>query len=388
MLSRPAMALVISALAACSGASSSPSAQRDDGANVSKPTPTPTPPPPTTTADPRIATGAAAYGKYCALCHGPEAKGYAADNAPSLVTRTFLETADDVFLGKSIELGRPGTPMAAYGKDLGGPLGDEEIAAIIAFLRDKGGVPAAVPVPAPLPGDPARGQPLYVQHCQSCHGDATTRSTGPHLANSVFRAVASPGFMRYAIVFGRPGTPMLPFADKLDGNQVADVIAYVQSLGQPAPTKHEPVAPPAPTGPVVINPKGKAPTFTLREGRFVPSAEVAAALKKKQRIVIIDARPPSDWLRERIPGSISVPHYDTSTLDRVPNDGTWVIAYCACPHHASGVVVDELRKRGYKNTAVLDEGVLFWAKQKYPVEGTGGPAPDPHAGHSHHGHAH
>jgi mono/diheme cytochrome c family protein/rhodanese-related sulfurtransferase len=376
-----AVALCTLAVAACSGARSdngssespAPPAQRDGGAPV----------------DPRIAAGAAAYGKYCALCHGPEAKGYAADNAPSLVSRTFLESADDNFLRKSIELGRPGTPMAAYGRDLGGPLSDDDIAAMVAFLRHKGDVPTAVSAPAPLPGDPARGQPLYAQHCQSCHGDTVTRSTGPHLANATFQALASPGFMRYAIVFGRPGTPMTPFADRLDGNQVADVIAYVQTLGKPAPVKRDPVPAPDPSTPVVMNPKGKAPTFALRDDRFVPAAQVAAAMKKKQRMVIIDARPPSDWLRERIPGSISVPHYDTTSLDRVPNDGTWVIAYCACPHHASGVVVDELRRRGYKNTAVLDEGVLFWAKQKYPVEGTGGaPVPDPHAGGSHAGHAH
>ena len=381
------------ALAACRGA------QSDNGPGGAT-----APPPSTATAgptsqpgddnlppaDPRVAAGKTAYTKYCALCHGPEAKGYAADNAPSLVTRTFLESADDTFITRSIELGRPGTPMAGYGRDLGGPLDDTTIASIVAYLRDAGGVPAAIQAPAPHTGDPARGQPLYAQHCQSCHGDATTRLTGPHLANPVFQSLASDGFIRYAIVFGRPGTPMLPFADKLDGNQVADVVAYVRAWSKPAVA--QPTTPPAPapspTGPVVINPKGKAPKLTLRDDRFVPAAQVAAALAKKQRMVIIDARPPSDWLRERIPGSISIPHYDTSTLDRVPNDGTWVIAYCACPHHASGVIVDELRKRGYKNTAVLDEGVLFWAKQKYPVEGTGGPAPDPHAGHSHHGHQH
>ena len=53
----------------------------------------------------------------------------------------------------------------------------------------------------------------------------------------------------------------------------------------------------------------------------------------------------------------------------MPNDGTWVVAYCACPHHASGEVVDELRRRGYEHTAVLDEGILVWAQKGYPVEG-------------------
>ncbi len=365
--------LLVSLATACGGArSDGPPARRDAGARAA----------PTDAGDPRVVAGATLYGKYCALCHGPEAKGYAADNAPSLVSRTFLESSDDTFLARSVELGRPGTAMAPYGRDLGGPLGDGDITAVIAFLRDRGDVREPIAAPAPLPGDPTRGQALYAPLCQSCHGDATTRGTAVHLANPTFLALASDGFLRYAIVFGRPGTPMEAFADRIDGNQVADLVAYVRSWSAPAPVK--PATPPtAPDGPVVLNPKGRSPSFTLRDGRFVPAAQVAQALAKKQRLVIIDARPPSDWLRERIVGAISVPHYDTTTLDRVPNDGTIVVAYCACPHHASGVVVDELLRRGYPKAYVLDEGVLFWKKQGYPVAGTGGAAPDPHAGHTH-----
>ena len=39
----------------------------------------------------------------------------------------------------------------------------------------------------------------------------------------------------------------------------------------PAPAPTQPVV--VPDGPVVINPKGKAPTFNAREDRFVPAAE-------------------------------------------------------------------------------------------------------------------
>src|SRR5690349_9947746 len=52
------------------------------------------------------AKGAALYERYCTLCHGKDATGYAADNAPSLVSRTFLESADDAFIAAGIRLGR------------------------------------------------------------------------------------------------------------------------------------------------------------------------------------------------------------------------------------------------------------------------------------------
>src|SRR3954468_14807207 len=55
-----------------------------------------------------LAHGADLYTRYCVLCHGKELTGYAADNAPSLVTRTFLESATDSFISAAIVDGRPG----------------------------------------------------------------------------------------------------------------------------------------------------------------------------------------------------------------------------------------------------------------------------------------
>ena len=51
--------------------------------------------------------GAKLYERYCALCHGKDAKGYAADNAPSLVSQRFLESATDAFIATAIRNGRP-----------------------------------------------------------------------------------------------------------------------------------------------------------------------------------------------------------------------------------------------------------------------------------------
>ena len=78
-----------------------------------------------------------------------------------------------------------------------------------------------------------------------------------------------------------------------------------------------------------------------------------------------------------IPGAISVPYFDMRSLDNVPNDGTWVVSYCVCPHEESGRVLEELRKRGYENTAILDEGLFIWQQQGYPVELAAGQLPIP-----------
>ena len=224
--------------------------------------------------------------------------------------------------------------------------------------------------------------------CVRCHGTQTQRSTAVHLANPILLETATDVFLRHAVVEGRPPTAMLAWKGTLRPKQIDDVVAYVRSMAvapgvaatPPPPPSPGPAAPPR-QGPIVLNPRGRAPTFTLRDDLYVSIDQVKAALDQKRRIIIADARPPSDWLNLHIKGAISTPHYDPKALDDIPNDGTWVVAYCACPHHVSGEVVAALRKRGYKHTAVLDEGVFAWQQKKYPVVTAPGfqapPAPPP-----------
>jgi mono/diheme cytochrome c family protein/rhodanese-related sulfurtransferase len=315
-----------------------------------------------------VAEGARVYERYCQLCHAKDATGYAADNAPSLVSKTFLESASDQLIAAGIRMGRPGTAMAAYGKVRGGPLEEREIDALVAFLRTKG--PANHPLPPATPnGDLTRGADVYEKNCVSCHGKVGVRGNALSLQNPELLAAASPAFLHFAIVNGRPPTPMPAFQGKLSDQEITDVVSWLWSFmpALPAPAVENLTVPD--NLPVVINPKGARPKFTLREERFVSVEQVKKALDAKQRIVIIDARPSSDWIQFHIPGAISAPYHDRNLLDRIPKDGTWVVAYCACPHHASGEVVDALRERKYPNTAVMDEGILFWRDHGFPLVG-------------------
>jgi len=65
--------------------------------------------------------GAAIYAKYCALCHGDDRSGYAADEAPSLRSSALPGAASGGYLSTAVSYGRPGTPMAAFPEDQGGP---------------------------------------------------------------------------------------------------------------------------------------------------------------------------------------------------------------------------------------------------------------------------
>lgn len=349
-----------------------PGASAATGAPTTSPTSSPTSLPAPVNAPPSAdaIAGEKLFGKYCALCHGPDARGYAADNAPSLVTDTFLRSATDDFIAMGITLGRPGTPMAPYGARYGGPLSDEQIRQIVAFVRSKG--PFAEVLTAVGQGSAEGGKPLFSALCASCHADGPQRSA-PRLDLPSFLHIATDSFIDYAIRKGRPGTKMEAYAGRLNPSQISDIIAYLRTFQNPTPAST--LAGPTGKEPMVINPKGKQAQFTLKEGRFVPAADVAAALAAKKRLVILDARATSDWMLGHIPGAISMPYYEMKRIGEVPKDGTWVLAYCACPHHASGEVVDALRKLGYPNTAVIDEGITFWKQKGYamalppPVEG-------------------
>lgn len=317
--------------------------------------------------------GAAVYAKYCALCHGKDATGYAADNAPSLVSPTFLASASDDFLLAAIKNGRPGTAMAGYDAARGGPLSAPDLSALIAFLRShaKSSPPM---VERASSGNPERGALVWRQHCTSCHGDRMQRGDAVHLANPELIRSASDSFLRYAIENGRPGTRMTAFAQTLGPPAIEDVIAFMRTWDPARATPPPPL--PIDRGQVTVpknlpplrHPDGPKPIFKLRDDRFVAAEQVKAALDRKSRLVVLDARAVPDWIDAHIPGALPTPYYDFSYLDGLPKDGTWIVAYCACPHHASGAVVDELRRRGYKNTAVLDEGILFWRQKSYPVE--------------------
>lgn len=336
------------------------------------------PVPPAKPVDANVAKldGDGLFQTFCAQCHGADAKGYKSDHAPSLVNPTFLAAADDPYLIASIEQGRPGTAMAAYSSKVGGPLDSTAVAKIVVWLRDRG--PVAAALTPPPPGDATRGQPLYAKNCLKCHGDEGTRGEYVLLANPKFLALATDAFIYHAIVEGRPTTPMERWDAKLSMQQIADITAYIRSLA-----KGQQIVPlPAPTGkePLFINPTGKAPAFAhVKEDKFVPADDVNAALAANKKLVIIDARPESEWMTVHITGAVSIPHYQLARLPEIPKDAT-VVAYCACPHHLSGIVVDELIKRGYKHAYVLDEGILEWQRRGYPIvaaQGVTMPAKEP-----------
>lgn len=314
-----------------------------------------------------LAEGRALYESHCALCHGSDGTGYRADDAPAIGRPGYLRHADDAFLEIAVYDGRPGTPMSAWGDRHGGPFTRPQARAVVAYVRSFSDVEIEDLSGITVSGDATRGSAIYARECASCHGASGEGVTAPTLDNAVFQDSASDGFLRRSIELGRPDTPMPAFGATLSAQDLDDVVTFVRTLRREPPPMW-PIEDPPTLETLVIHPGGAPPSFTLREGRYVPAADVNAALEAGQRLILLDARATSDWVLGHIPGAAPFPFYSVDALaSSLPNDGTWIVAYCACPHAASGRVVDELRARGFASTAVLDEGIYFWRDAGYPM---------------------
>ncbi len=101
---------------------------------------------------------------------------------------------------------------------------------------------------------------------------------------------------------------------------------------------------------------------------FVPVDEVKKAFDQNADMVIVDARPPSDYNMGHIKGAVNAPYFEVDKhLSKLPKD-KWIITYCACPHAEAEQAARELLKNGYTKVKAIDEGYFAWVDKGWPVE--------------------
>jgi cbb3-type cytochrome c oxidase subunit III len=184
--------------------------------------------------------GATLYGTFCAACHGPRGEGMRYPGLPAfpaIGNPDFLAVASDRFLTATVEHGRPGRRMPAWGEKEGG-LRPEEIRAVVAHVRS-----FAAGAPAPVDrepwrwvqGDPKAGAELYASTCALCHGPRGEGAEGPALANPVLLANATDTYLVETIRRGRRGTSMPAFGSPspahrvLSDEEIESVVAFIRT---------------------------------------------------------------------------------------------------------------------------------------------------------------
>jgi mono/diheme cytochrome c family protein len=202
--------------------------------------------------------GRRVYLEQCAICHGDrgDGRGHAAHHFAT-PPRDFTSgrykirstgsgqppTDDD--LARTIRRGLPGTGMVPQDG-----LGDDEVRAVIAFIKTLSPRFTNTPPPRPLPlppepapsdGSAARGRTVYDRAgCAECHG-SEGRGDGPsakHLAvkptdltRRPFKGGSEARDVVRAVLTGYDGTAMPSYHLLLDDADLWDLGRYVASLG-------------------------------------------------------------------------------------------------------------------------------------------------------------
>jgi mono/diheme cytochrome c family protein len=79
-----------------------------------------------------VAQGTNLWADNCAACHGPMGQG---GSAPALNSKEFLSSVTDDQIHGIIAGGVPGTAMPTWLNEYGGPLTDQQIRSLVAYLR-------------------------------------------------------------------------------------------------------------------------------------------------------------------------------------------------------------------------------------------------------------
>lgn len=199
------------------------------------------------------AHGAELYAQNCAACHGATGEG----RIGAKLNDVFVSMSPEEQLTEIISDGRPGTFMPAWSEAKGGPLTDQDIQDIIAYIESWGTTyepPAPLPPEAPLTiptvegvtGNPTEGYTVFQQNCATCHGVDGQGRIGKNL--SAFTAIDPGPALLETIRDGRAGTLMPAWSQAKGGpltdEQIENVAAYVMTLrSSPAERPGEQVVP-------------------------------------------------------------------------------------------------------------------------------------------------
>ncbi len=175
-------------------------------------------------ANERVHRGRRIYTEQCASCHGTEGDG---GIGTVLNDKNLLKNTLDDIIYSVIRSGVPSTQMPAWSVDFGGPLTDEDIRDVTAFIR--AWEPTAPEIePEVFEPDSARGALLFSTTCAICHGDDGKGSDdGPAINDTLRLATLDNDWYRSVIANGRPAKGMPTWGTVLNPNQIEDLIALV-----------------------------------------------------------------------------------------------------------------------------------------------------------------
>lgn len=181
--------------------------------------------------------GAQLFASNCAGCHGQYGEGGPNPANPSqtivpISSAEFLKTRDDFTLRNIISQGQPNFGMSPFGSAYGGPLSDDQVDALVAYIRTWEANP---PVSLPTEVAPGRsaltGSQVFASVCARCHGAQGEGGIGPALNTADFQSRYDDQALLDAISKGHEATPMVAWGELLSPDQLQQLVQYIRTLG-------------------------------------------------------------------------------------------------------------------------------------------------------------
>jgi mono/diheme cytochrome c family protein len=191
-------------------------------------------------------TGQILFGQNCAPCHGDLGEGGLNPTRPDdiimpISTSDYLKTRDDFTLRAIIAEGQPNFGMSPFANSNGGPLDDEQVDAIVAYIRSwEANPPVELPPEVSTAQSAFGGSDIFSQLCAQCHGPNGEGAIGPALNDPQFQAAAADQYIFDTINEGHESTAMIGWGDVLTSKQITELVKFIRDLGsdkeKPGPT--------------------------------------------------------------------------------------------------------------------------------------------------------
>jgi mono/diheme cytochrome c family protein len=183
--------------------------------------------------------GGQLFAENCAVCHGVDGQGRVGaslESFPGIDPGAAIET--------TVTNGIPGSVMPAWGQANGGPLSEQDIRDIAAYIVTafEGTEPLtplptyvapAIPALPNVEGDPSQGSVVFQENCVPCHGDRGQGRFGVPLAKA-WPSNDPDVYIQQVVRTGIAGSVMPAWAQvnggPLTDKQIADVAAFVLTL--------------------------------------------------------------------------------------------------------------------------------------------------------------
>ncbi len=186
-----------------------------------------------------VEIGQELYSQNCAPCHGEFGEGgpnpsRAGDIIFPISTAEYLKTRDDSTIRSIIAQGQPNYGMSPFGSAFGGPLDDEGIDALVAYIRSWEANPP-VELPPEIAVDVGETvaldtKQIYEQLCAQCHGLNGEGGIGPSFMDSQFQAARTDTQLFNAINMGHEATSMIGWGDVLSVDQIQQMVTLIRQF--------------------------------------------------------------------------------------------------------------------------------------------------------------